>query len=178
MAASLYHVVAEPCGSKYSRPRDGNQSPVLTSIGAQSTDEDVNLNFIVSATDIEDTPSLSASPLPGTATFVDNDDGTGTFDWTPTYLESGDYDVTFTATDDSGNSSTGQTVVTVEDTTPPDISLSDPIPSVLWPPNHKFVDVVIFGTAGDICDADLDIEVSVDVLDAEGGDGGPNHDPD
>ena len=86
--------------------------------------------------------------------------------------------VTFTATDDSGNSSTGQTVVTVVDTTPPEIELSEPEPSVLWPVNHKFVDVMIMGFALDICDAELDLSVSVEVIDAEGGDGGPEHDPD
>ncbi|MCP4566355.1 MAG: hypothetical protein GY841_02110, partial [FCB group bacterium] len=54
-----------------------------------------------SATDIESTPVLTTSTLPTGASFVDNADGTGDFDWTPTYLQSGSYDVTFYATDDS-----------------------------------------------------------------------------
>jgi len=49
---------------------------------------------------------------------------------------------------------------------------------VLLAPNHKFVEVVILGIAEDICDADLAIDVSVKVIDAEGGDGGPTHEPD
>ncbi|RKX20196.1 MAG: hypothetical protein DRP35_06450, partial [Candidatus Zixiibacteriota bacterium] len=79
----------------------GNQLPVLASIGSQSTTESVNLNFDITATDIESVPTLSASSLPTGATFTDNGNGTGTFDWTPDYLQSGSYDITFFATDDS-----------------------------------------------------------------------------
>ncbi len=77
-----------------------NQVPVLAAIGAQVTDENVNLNFAVSATDADgDSIVLSTTALPGSATFVDNGDGTGLFDWTPGYTESGVYNVTFYATD-------------------------------------------------------------------------------
>ncbi|UCD95390.1 MAG: hypothetical protein JSU69_04905, partial [Candidatus Zixiibacteriota bacterium] len=80
----------------------GNQEPVLASIGAQSTTEGINLNFGVSAVDPDSTiPALTTSSLPTGATFVDNTDGTGTFDWTPAYIQSGTYDVTFYATDDT-----------------------------------------------------------------------------
>ncbi|UCC44091.1 MAG: hypothetical protein JSU65_13420, partial [Candidatus Zixiibacteriota bacterium] len=79
-----------------------NEAPVLAPIGPKSVDENQNLNFGVSATDAEDpSPSLDAANLPTGATFVDNGDGTGTFDWTPDYTQSGTYYVTFTATDDS-----------------------------------------------------------------------------
>ncbi|MBN4072394.1 hypothetical protein JYU03_00575, partial [bacterium AH-315-F03] len=74
----------------------GNQLPILAAIGAQVTTENVNLNFVVSATDIESTPIITTSALPVGATF----DGT-TFDWTPDFLQSGIYSVTFYATDDS-----------------------------------------------------------------------------
>ncbi|HOP06244.1 MAG TPA: Ig-like domain-containing protein [candidate division Zixibacteria bacterium] len=81
---------------------DVNQAPVLAAIGAQSTTEDVNLNFNISATDADGTtPSLTADNLPTGATFTDNGDGTGTFDWTPGYTDAGSYDVTFTASDGS-----------------------------------------------------------------------------
>lgn len=83
--------------------------------------------------------------------------------------------VSFVAIDFSGNISEGQTVVTVEDTTPPDIALDEPDPSVLWPPNHKIVDVTIAGIALDICDADLDIIVSVEVIDSGGGGGSDDY---
>ena len=78
----------------------GNQSPVLASIGAQSVIENNNLNFVISASDADGTiPTFTAIVLPTGASFVDNGDGTGTFDWTPGFIQSGSYDVTFTATD-------------------------------------------------------------------------------
>jgi hypothetical protein len=79
----------------------GNQLPVLNPIGAQSTTEGVPLLVSVSATDAESIPTLTTSTLPTGATFIDNGDGTGTFDWTPDYTQAGTYNVTFYATDDS-----------------------------------------------------------------------------
>ncbi|NOY88144.1 MAG: hypothetical protein GXO93_01985, partial [FCB group bacterium] len=78
----------------------GNQPPVLNPIGAQSTTENVLLSFGVSATDPDGTiPTLTTSTLPTGATFTDNTDGTGTFDWTPDFTQAGTYNVTFYAGD-------------------------------------------------------------------------------
>jgi len=78
----------------------GNQNPTLAAIGSQSTGEGINLNFAVTATDPDSTiPTLSTSTLPTGAAFVDNGDGSGTFDWTPDYTQSGTYSVTFYADD-------------------------------------------------------------------------------
>ncbi len=78
----------------------GNQTPVLATIGAQSVAEGALLNFDISATDPDNTvPALSNSVLPTGATFIDNGDGTGTFDWTPDFTQFGVYSVTFYATD-------------------------------------------------------------------------------
>ncbi len=93
----------------------GNQLPVLASIGAQSTTENINLTFGVSATDAESTPTLTTSTLPSGASFTDNGDGTGSFDWTPTYLQSGVYNVTFYATDDSSAVDSEQVAITVNE---------------------------------------------------------------
>ncbi|MDF1544856.1 MAG: Ig-like domain-containing protein [bacterium] len=93
----------------------GNQVPVLASIGAQSTSENLLLSFAVSATDIESIPALSATSLPSGASFVDNGDGTGSFDWTPTFLQSGSYDVTFFATDDSSETDFEIVTITVDE---------------------------------------------------------------
>ncbi|MCH9032603.1 MAG: hypothetical protein IIB00_10145, partial [candidate division Zixibacteria bacterium] len=76
----------------------GNQLPVLAAIGAKSTNENVNLNFSVSATDVESTPTLTTSALPGGATFTPSAGG-GTFDWTPSFIQAGVFSVTFYATD-------------------------------------------------------------------------------
>ncbi len=48
----------------------GNQLPILATIGAQSTNETVNLNFGVSSTDVESTPVVTTSALPGSATYT------------------------------------------------------------------------------------------------------------
>ena len=42
--------------------------------------------------------------------------------------------------------------ITVEDSTPPEISVTCS-PGVLWPPNHKMVEIVPTVTSNDICDA-------------------------
>ncbi|MCK4461057.1 MAG: hypothetical protein KAW46_04600, partial [candidate division Zixibacteria bacterium] len=93
----------------------GNQLPLLATIGAQSTNENVLLAFGVSATDVESTPTLTTSALPSGATFVDNGDGTGDFDWTPTYLQSGSYPITFYATDDSAAVDSETVTITVNE---------------------------------------------------------------
>ncbi|HSH00174.1 MAG TPA: putative Ig domain-containing protein, partial [candidate division Zixibacteria bacterium] len=79
----------------------GNQAPVLASIGAQGTTENVNLNFNVSSSDVESTPVASTGPLPSGATFTPDGSGGGAFDWTPDFLQAGLYQVTFYSTDDS-----------------------------------------------------------------------------
>ena len=78
----------------------GNQAPVLASIGSQLVDEGANLNFSVSASDPDATiPALTAEDVPTNATFLDNGDGTGVFDFTPDFTQGGSYDVRFIASD-------------------------------------------------------------------------------
>ncbi|MCX6836154.1 MAG: tandem-95 repeat protein, partial [candidate division Zixibacteria bacterium] len=75
-------------------------APILATIGARSVAENANLNFLVSASDADNTtPSLIAVPLPGGATFTDNGNGTGTLDWTPAFSQTGVYNVLFVASD-------------------------------------------------------------------------------
>ncbi len=78
-----------------------NTPPQLAPIGPQSADEGTTLTINVSATDPDaTTPSLfTSTPLPGTATFTDNGDGTGVFEWTTTFTDAGSYQVTFYAAD-------------------------------------------------------------------------------
>ena len=70
--------------------------PSLDSIGNKSVDENNNLNFQVRVTDPDDVGyTLSANGLPSGANF---DTVTGEFDWTPTYMQSGSYNITFEIT--------------------------------------------------------------------------------
>ena len=83
---------------------NGNTLPEFDPIADQSVTEGENLNFVVVASDVDGTtPTLTATDVPATATFVDNGDGTGTFDWTPNFTEGGPYQVTFTASDGIGS---------------------------------------------------------------------------
>ncbi len=68
--------------------------------------------------------------------------------------------VTFTATDDAGNSTTRSMTVTVVDTTAPTLSVTPSVAS-LWPPNHKYVTVSIGVAVSDICDADIAAKVQL-----------------
>jgi hypothetical protein len=78
---------------------EGNQAPILDPIGDQIVYENTNLNLTITASDPDGTiPSLSATDLEN-ATFTDHGDGTGTFDFNPTFDQEGDYPVTFKAFD-------------------------------------------------------------------------------
>jgi len=78
----------------------GNQAPLLATIGAQTTTENINLSFGISAIDPDGTtPVLTTSALPSGAIFVDSGDGSASFDWTPTFIQSGSYFVIFYASD-------------------------------------------------------------------------------
>jgi len=77
-----------------------NQAPILDPIGDQSGPENSLIEFTITASDPDETiPSLTNSTLPGTATFTDNGNGTGTFSWTTTYDDAGSYPITFTVSD-------------------------------------------------------------------------------
>ncbi|MBI3871925.1 MAG: tandem-95 repeat protein, partial [candidate division Zixibacteria bacterium] len=79
-----------------------NRAPVLATIGAQSVNEGQNLNFGTSATDPDGIfPSLTAQSVPSNATFTDNGNGTGTFNFNPDFTQSGVYNVRFIASDGS-----------------------------------------------------------------------------
>ena len=87
-----------------------NQPPTLATIGPQSIDEGSTLTIPVFASDPDAvTPSLSVAPIPANALFVDNNNGTGTFTFTPDYSQQGLLNITFTATD--GIESDSETVI-------------------------------------------------------------------
>jgi hypothetical protein len=60
--------------------------------------------------------------------------------------------VTLTVTDHRGASSQCSATVTVIDNTPPVINGASASPAVLWPPNHKMVEVTVSYNATDNCD--------------------------
>jgi hypothetical protein len=101
-----------------------------------------------------------------TLTATDNDGGSGvkelhyTVDGTETVVQGssgslsivgeGTHAVTWYAVDNAGNVETpAQEISVTIDTTPPSIPSLVAEPSILWPPNHKMIDVLIGGSATD-----------------------------
>jgi streptogramin lyase len=93
-----------------------NRAPVLTSIGNKAIDESSTLTFSISAADADgDALTYAASTLPGGATFSA---ATKTFSWTPMYTQSGNYQITFTVSDDYGGSSSETIAISVNNKIP------------------------------------------------------------
>ena len=95
-------------------------------------------------------------------------------------LALGTHTVTLLVTDSFGATDEDTVLITVEDTISPSLSLSVS-PHVLWPANHKMVDVVVSAGATDLCDLTPTITlVSVDNSESDnstgGGDGNTNND--
>jgi len=61
--------------------------------------------------------------------------------------------VIFTAVDPSGNQASAGTTVTVLDDTPPVFTRLEALPALLWPPNHRLVEVSVEAAARDNCDS-------------------------
>ena len=90
---------------------DTNRAPVLAAIGNKDTDEGELLEFVVSATDPDlDELTYSADSLPTGATL---NASTGAFSWWPGYAQSGEYVITFTATDPGELSDSEEITITV-----------------------------------------------------------------
>jgi hypothetical protein len=66
-------------------------------------------------------------------------------------LTLGTHAIELTVADDKGGTDTHEVIINVQDTTPPEISVSVN-PNLLWPPNRKMVDITATVTASDICD--------------------------
>ncbi|MGI9304385.1 MAG: hypothetical protein ACR2RB_17020, partial [Gammaproteobacteria bacterium] len=80
---------------------NGNQAPVLGSIGDRNVTAGEMLDFTISATDANGTiPAFTVSDEPAAATFTDLGNGAASFGWPTTASDAGSsVDVTFTASD-------------------------------------------------------------------------------
>ena len=94
----------------FGNPGGGNHAPVLRQPADRVTRVGTFVGFIVQATDADGDPvSLTCASLPVGATFSDNGQGTGTFTWTPTLQQTGNFPVQFVASD--GKSTDRKTAV-------------------------------------------------------------------
>ena len=88
-----------------------NQPPVLDPIGSRSVDEGDSLSFTVTASDPDgDGLTFSASNVPTGASF---NPSTRVFNWTPAFGDAGNYNVTFTVTDDGSPAESDSETVTI-----------------------------------------------------------------
>jgi len=112
-----------------------NAHPVVAVLAPSSltVGQNQNVNFNVTATDAQSRHVvLSATGVPAGATFIDNGDSTGTFNWTPTSAQAGDFFVTFQGDNLSGNTGVAVTHITVIPPPPPNDDFNNPtvIPSM------------------------------------------------
>ncbi len=92
-----------------------NAAPVLAPIGNQTVTESETLSFSISATDSDnDTLSYSTSTLPAGAAFVGQ-----TFTWTPSYSQSGVYQINFRVTDGIQEISQTATITVIDNNRAP-----------------------------------------------------------
>lgn len=66
--------------------------------------------------------------------------------------------ITLTVNDGQFNSTPDSVNIVVQDTILPDISVTCS-PDVLWPPNHKMVEIIPTITVSDVCDASVNVEL-------------------
>ena len=84
----------------FDEPESLPQPPVIQFIPDKSVAEGQATSFLVEASDPDGTiPVLSAAALPAGASFTDNNNGTGLFNWTPQTGQAGTYAITFKASD-------------------------------------------------------------------------------
>ncbi|OLD02193.1 hypothetical protein AUG19_06515 [archaeon 13_1_20CM_2_54_9] len=135
---SLQHSVSVSVNVTTSPPQ-GNHPPSLTVPGPESVTAGSPLEFTVSATDpdIGETVTLYATALPSGASF---NRATGQFSWTPSSGQTGNYNVTFIATDNNSSPLSDTQTVTIKVEAPP--SSAPPQPSqqsCLWCDVANFV---------------------------------------
>jgi hypothetical protein len=93
-----------------------NRPPVLAPLPSDTLIQDgVQFVLIVSATDPDQTiPIMTANNLPENSSFVDHNDGTGTFTFTPDFGNLGEYFVRFYARDRQNSSIADSATVRIE----------------------------------------------------------------
>jgi len=88
-----------------------NRPPVVAPIADREIAEQQPIEIVVTATDPDGTiPTLSASGLPLGSDFSDQGDGSGQFNWTPSYSQSGVHVITFAASDGVFSANAGVTI--------------------------------------------------------------------
>ena len=183
------------CGTVSCGPASGSFFPVGTTPVTCDTASEDSCSFTVTVNDVEAPAiacpaSLSQSTDPGLCSAVvtypapavtDNCPGVGAAACAPpsgSAFAKGATAVGCTVTDTAGNASSCGFGVTVNDTEPPQVLCSVETP-LLWPANHKLVNVGLAASASDNCPGPLPLETRVfGDEDDEGATGDGNFSPD
>lgn len=139
--------------------RTGNEAPVA------------NCKDVVTAASATCTAAIAAEDV--NSNSFDPDGSEITLSLAPSGpLGLGQHEVTLTATDSGGLSGSCQATVSVIDRTAPSIASASVNKPVLWPPNHKMVDVEVrYDTLGDCSAVTALLSVSSSEPTDHGGDG-------
>lgn len=110
----------------YEEPAIEPQAPILQFIPDRKMREGIHFGFNVNASDPDGTVlTLSATPLPPGASFTDNGNGEGTFDWPTVAGQAGRYEMIFTASDGELNDSQFVTITLFSETDSDGDGMSD-----------------------------------------------------
>lgn len=109
-----------------------NQPPTIDPVQDVTVKEGEPVTIPVSGSDPDNDPlAYVASGLPGGALF---DENSGLFTWTPSFGQAGNYEVTFSVTDDDGASASATVSITVIDGQAPTIMSTSPNPLAVGTP--------------------------------------------
>ncbi|HKQ63212.1 MAG TPA: HYR domain-containing protein [Candidatus Polarisedimenticolaceae bacterium] len=135
-------------------PVTGNNAAMTTTIASNpppviTCPDDIEIECAGHCGTPADDPQLV--PFFAGVTVTDNCPGVTLVNDAPSCFDLGSTTVTFTATDSAGASASCTAIVSVVDTTPPEISVTLSR-DVLWPPNHKLAEILATVEVTDVCD--------------------------
>lgn len=119
---------------------NGNEAPVLATIGNKTIDEGQSLEFVVTATDSNaDDLTYSVTSLPSGATFNSSE---RRFSWTPDYTQAGSFSVEFVVSDGIFNDSEVVSMTVTNSNRPPEVS-GEPVTAIMASASYNFVPTAV-----------------------------------
>lgn len=149
------HTTANPGGEIRGQLVRANSDPVITGLQDQTVECGEPITYSATVSDFDGDAVSAVWSVNGVDVETDNIPATGSpssveVNYTAE-LEHGVNLLTLTATDSEGNKTIVDAIITVEDTIAPKIISASATPSDLWPPNRKFVTVVLDARVRDAC---------------------------